>query len=1449
MNWDRFLLYGDAPTQAFETLCNQLFERYLRRKYKSDLIKFRVINGSGGDGGIEAYGELRNGDLIAVQSKWFKDVMEDLQIRQIRSSIQTAKALRPNIRKYIICTPRDISSLKFGRGKKGEDKKPILDFEEQRVDDLISEMKTEFPDLELIWWFNQDLLTEIQQQDNEGVNKYWFDREILAIKHLQQQFDLHKVSWLSERYASELHGRGVIQNAIKALLFEEDYRQSLFNRLVSETRPFVNAKELVDKFVPTLPEGDAFANKLITISEELFTRISLINSIANDLLEGKELGTITQGSISIDRDIFDSLNSISPSNYQLNLKDRLINELGLVHACDLSALLTEIHSDAMQIGRLFLGDAGTGKTHALSNTVEVQLSIDCPAIIIRAKGCPSSSWKDVLASGLEIDGWSRNEMLSALETLAVRTDRKLATTLAEGKENPNVTKVVICVDGLEEDLLHWDDWHNRILETPVLARDYPQVRFVFTARGYFLNSSRLQSSNKFHIINVPREGDIPVEAIKDKYFSAEHFNINIEPPLVIRGIDSLFALRLFCEEYTGKTLKSGDEIIVAERKLLKKKIARLEEEFRALPTINLTTVRTPIKTSLSIISDRFYDVASITHSDLHRFLGESLSEYLSPQEIDTVIEFLQATGIITKSEIAGVNALDEAVVLYQISYQSIMEIIMADKVVKSIVENEITSLPDNLISEQTEVNMGGRGGAVILNQKIVENIVTSLFNDHEMMIGEDGFLANGLTSNEIEFLRFKALAKSTQDGSEKYKSEVKQHFLQDYKQRSEILAQLIVPSASKTDSNFGAEFLDEILNEPVTPFQRERIWLGWDRHEIYEQGETEDSYYWNDPHQAIAPNELVPALSPNDRHNDLPLIYGWSLATLKQNFRSQLRSRLYDWALSAPDEYLSLLQKLFDCNDPQIQEDLASITLGLASKLKDNGAILNLANWALENVFNNLVENRNIIVREGFRSIVERAYQFGLINESQVVKTRPAVTTENDLLPLDPSVLANPREEIYPIVHDLAWYVIERSFKDFLDYSDSENRPKLIPSRAFLKEVVTALGTDRIGPHAWAMAAAIAYMKSLGFDRIAGSGTTQASHGSKSEVFTLEEKYTWLAVHYIQGYLADRLPLKDSGELVSHYNQLEAIPNPAESAQDVTFAQSNGLAAIWIIPEPLVQEPLGELPFEEEVKAIVHAEPSLDFEKWIRVDADVFSDTLKGKPMLALYSYTSVHDSKKYVGSRLDLRACLIKKGQAEIIKSMIEQETNSLYFIESIDSMQAMPNTSTYSNPSDIVWMKWINEIENEVEYYDPISDQDEKLEYALTRVISNTDDGEKTLIIPSIKIRDLLKIVSLENGLLSNSDNEIMSVAFNNGRNPNYDTQEMVLIREHEFLEALSSYDLEIIWFADLLTNKNALNDAIKSDLHPQKSRKYFIQLVNGAFETTKFWDYRFSNSREHE
>ena len=66
MNWANFQTYNDAPTKAFEILCNQLFENWCKEQYTSELASFHVVNGAGGDGGVESYAVLSDGKVIVL---------------------------------------------------------------------------------------------------------------------------------------------------------------------------------------------------------------------------------------------------------------------------------------------------------------------------------------------------------------------------------------------------------------------------------------------------------------------------------------------------------------------------------------------------------------------------------------------------------------------------------------------------------------------------------------------------------------------------------------------------------------------------------------------------------------------------------------------------------------------------------------------------------------------------------------------------------------------------------------------------------------------------------------------------------------------------------------------------------------------------------------------------------------------------------------------------------------------------------------------------------------------------------------------------------------------------------------------------------------------------------------------------------------------------------------
>jgi len=1444
MDFNNFKTYSDSPQNAFETFCTQLFERYLRRKYGCNLVKFRVVNGAGGDGGIEAYGELNNGDLIAVQAKWFRTSMKDTQINQIKKSVDTALMHRKKIVDYIICVPRAIASIKTGKGKVA-----VVNTEEYRVDQLNDKLEVAYPSTKFTWWFEQDLQNELLEPDNEGMNKFWFERDVVTHNQLVQQFELEKVAWINNRYIPELHGPGVIQSHIEQVLYSKQYRKELLGRIGGTTKILQNATSLISRFCETLDTSNAILAELKSIQSNIDHNLAALRPFITAIQEGlSESRPVYVQAMPVSKDLFNALEEWRPSALQLGLTRRLSELLDRIADLDLKEVITQIKVEMEQSGRLFLGNSGTGKTHAVSNTVDTRVNHQkVPALIIRAQGAPANDWTSLLKKALDIDNWNKNEMLSALETLALRADYQAAKVLNPGDELKNEpTKVLVCIDGLEEDTEYWSEWYARIRESITLNERYSRVKFAFTARPYFLNEAEMPTSGNFRVITIPREGDVPVQEVVDRYF--KHFDITVEPKSLIRGIDTLYALRLFCKLYEGQKLTAEDEILTAEHDLLNEKINRLEDEFRQIK--NPGAARTQVRDAIETIADVFYTHADISHPDLFSLLKNGSLNYLDNADVERVIEFLVNNAFLIKSKIpVGNGAMRKIQVTYTLTYQSIMEVIMAEKYVNGIVNKEITTIPEHL---RAVPERGKPTEQQLVNQRIVQEIVNSLFHDHDLLIGRDDFLIEGILPATIRQLQTKALIQAPPNVAASFKTNIDGLYFKDHKSRHFVFLNLVFPSAASSANYFGAEYLHGLLMQQPTAVDRDKIWLGMDRHDIHKLGEEESQkYYRYDLRWVIDPDGegklYLPELS---LHNEYPLIYGWALATLDQSFRERLRTALTGWAIKQPKEYKLLLDKLFPCNDPQIQEDLSAITLGVASRLKDNSALKELAEWALTNVFTQPGSHPDIIIRTGFRSVVERAFYAGMISEEQAKQARPRRVEVLQFIAVDSDALEKGGEQIYPVVHDLAWYVIKRSYEDFLDYDsvDRETKPK-DEGEKFLKAYLDHLGLDHLSVYSWAISAAIAYMKSLGFSRTEdnGNGYTDASHGSKSKLFTLEEKYTWLAVHYIQGYLSDYLPLNDREDFVDDYMKIINIDNPAELLQIVPHEEMPDIEDNWIIKEPLAPEMLEQGTPDEQVKIAVESEPIIDFNNWVHFsDKDLRSEG-SDKEWLALFNYTNVHDSKSYIYSSVDIRGVLIQKGQAPVLLDIVKNKPRRSSFVESIDRMVSSPDTDTYCNPTDVVWMKWIGENYDFEVYYQPPDGEEKHMQYTVTSVTKYTvEGGEDEIYIPSKVVREMLGISEMSQQVFLDDEGRIVAINHILSR-PNYDKQEMTLVPKKEFLAKLEADGKDIVWFVDLYRTKNALNENIKSESHPMKTRKYILWYKDGQLSWEKFWDARFSNQRD--
>lgn len=1435
MNWDRFNSYGDSLQNAFETFCNQLFARYLFRNYKDQIVRFQVINGSGGDGGIEAYGELLNGEIIAIQSKWFKESMGASQFSQIKNSIITAKSIRPNIKKYIICIPHNINSLKLGKNGK-----PIKS-EDDRVKDLEQEMQNKLPDLTLVWWYETDLLDEVQNEDNEGVQKYWFDKEIITLEHLKEQFELSKRSWLHERYIPELHGQGEIHKLYDRLCFHENYRKERIKLALSVVKNIEECISLIDSFIETNSSRLYLNKRLLVIKRNLTLFSDEFKRIKEEIERGNlhyKVKPIQEVWVYYTKL---QLEKIKPKDIQKNVFPALISSLHNIHSYNLPQYLEGFIPSINNVN-LILGKAGSGKTHGLTNCVDIHLSQNIPGIIIQAKGCSPDSWTTILSSTLDVKGWTKNEILSALESLAIKND-SINIRSKKDKELTEPSSAIICIDGLDEYVGDISLWYQRMRECQTFREKYPRVKFFFSARDYFMDYDELPDWHNNDSITLIEGNDINVSDVAEQYFEA--YNIELPFHAIIHKIDSLFALRLFCEEYKNQRLTGKDVILTLERDLLNNKIERLDKEFLGkIEKINLKNTRFPISEALSVISNYFYYQVEIDHKNICDLVCREtdIDNYL-PSQIDPLILFLSNNGLLIRSERTDKTTIPHRrMIVYNISYQSIIENIISENILTDLLKGKLDKIPEILHNGMIQP-FGKFYDPLSIeaqyppNKRIIQNIVTTIFTETGKLIGEERYLSEGFSDKDILDLQMHVLTYSPKEKGLVYKPKIDQMFFGGYKSQSYVLGKIILPSSGLSRGGYGyfdAEYLHNILINQTSAFERDKLWSGLDNWERKDFSLEENMFYPHTNNDRIF-NEhglgLTPYLSEYDLYNQKPLIYAWGLSAIDQKVRNNLRISLTEWGIKQPEEFELLLNKIFFCNDPQIQEDLASITLGIASRVKNEGGIKILGVWALKNIFDHKDVFRNVIIRQGFRAIVEKAFQFNLVSKEDVEKTRPCKIDINDLdiLPIESEYMNNQKRETYPILHDLAWYVIGKAYQGFLE-KDSKY------TQIFFSKYEESYGS-RFNKLNWTMAVALHYIKNrLGLTRSRGNGTTEATHGAKSQIFTYEEKYVWLAVHYIKGYLADYLQFisddwHDTVTPLKDYTQIVTVPNPAESVKDLEQWYEKRMSSTkWIIKEELTKEIDDNNDLYLNISEWIDDKPAIDFSKWIEVDSK--DCTLVGEnKWITLQNITAIQDSQEYCYARLDIVASLInKKNLHQLIDKLKHPKGNNLNLC---DFLYTEPDVGLYCNPYDLVWMPWLEERTDKVATKEFYRGSNIDLYLTLTKMTQHTVEGEKYHIIPSKKVRDLLGIVDvIENEFRDRNENNVASI-YNVGGGIYKDRQSLILVDKKLLTNNLEKEGLTIVWFATLLREQNRLNEDLDKNRFRMRNRKYFIWLDNGKLK----------------
>jgi len=1376
------------------------------REYRDKVQHIHVVNGAGGDGGVEAYAMLEDMTHVGVQAKWFLNPLDSGKIQQIRNSIITAKQVRPEIARYIVCIPRDLAN------KTSKSKKP----ERDRWNDFLKEIQDKYPGLELILWDESRLQTELQSPGAEGIVKFWFENQEMVLEDLVHQFNLARDGWLNKRYLPSLHGTGKIHASALHLLGHPAARDHVMRQLLEAGAVLAYAVFQIEKYL------DRYAERLcIRDDKELTTFLDILTRLPERL---EMVGYYTRmllycsrhGTPPLPLDVAATFDDLVTFALDILKKSRKIpggpqsrsdleEALRSLQTADILPTINRAHILLKSQSLLILGEPGTGKTHGLGYEVERRLAEGCPAILIQAKNAPvSSGWGAMIRQALGLSGsWAEDEIWSALEACAARSDRARAlSTGQEGLILNELTRVLICVDGLDE-ASNWNSWLERIGELKPIMEKHQRLRFCLSSRPYFLEKAE---DVGIPTIMLPHDGDTPVNTLFDDYIS--HYEIDCsQVPWVRWALTTPLALRLFCEQYKGKSFHRDDEVRTTVAALLRAKIDRIDAELREWLDNRWGSSDQVVLRSLTALTHPEHALTRNVAGDLIRTAQDPDSLLDTPTCLKILDSFVDY-GVMDEYTLPTADPLRPSERYYQLSMAPLADYLIAVGAADETIRTGSCTLPQVLRAKPAAQEMA----ALIL------------MSDHDLFVGDNGLWIEDLSATTIEELRLRTLTRAPVWKTARYRPWVKSKLKESMPSCRNVLAYLAIPVSRMEGHPLGPRLVHETLLEFPSVTARDLIFSG-PRYTPHNHGAPWEGYGEN----PVVHETLV----RTDTHEGLPLLFVWSLTTVDESLRYHCRQELTTWGKENPGELLKLLELTYPTNDLQMKEELVRVAAGIACLFapEEGAPLAALARWALAEIFDDgkIQKVQNIVIRHMGRIITERAFYHGLLEEDDVKRARPPYPTANVLLELDPEAASAAGETFGPISMDLGWYVLKTGYEGFLgDYGDwfPQSEDNLSPdARELLRRHAAATGAPDLSPHQFALGASIAYLKSLGWNKEDFYGDPrggeegerlgadvaisrvhpQSRYYARSSVATFAEKYVWCSVHEIRGYLADRL-LHQEDKAFRQVEDYGCIYNmPPSTAQEV---QEKNKSEVWFHPADLFPEhsPLtGER--QQAICTWIDTAPVPSFEPWIFPSAESLHgicDELSD-PWVCLYCMTSATELRIDVRSVLTINAFLTTESDFEAFLSDCKKpgETDATSFVRSSYNITTSVRASaSHFTPVDVLWMDWLSERED----VRTLSlGHDHSVSYhiypaILQGIYESAGSKEIYYRLPSKKVRNLLGIAGGDERRYLTKSGQLQGFGAKVGepwRNP----QEIVFVRSKDLHNAMKSQNLKIFWTVNLV------------------------------------------------
>ena len=508
--------------EAFEELCCQL----ARRTVPSD-VSFARLHGAGGDGGVECFTDLQDGNRMGWQAKYVFNI--DSLFAQGTDSLTTALKIHSKLTHYVICFPFDLTGPTGRKGMSGLEKFDNWEKDQVRKAERNGRRLTlqTWPAFKL-----RDLLLE--HDASGGIREFFFNQQILTTEWFSEHLDLAKET-AGPRYTPELNvktdlwkwfaafGRtnawsNAFRHKLRACRKSYGKITSALNRAKSDSTSPTWPENLREEAQAIMPDVEAIldeSNHIITADDAsmywncvnrldgVLDRFTSLESKLIDDLEGKH-GHGRADSPGFRQFMAEHMVSFPAAN--LDDTRETIDVLKDLHDWLCSPASSLAYEDIFVLS----GDAGSGKTHGTCDATAQRSEeglLTCVTFGHEFRGEPDPGTRLLENFQLPI-------------TLGMNGLLDVLNAAGEASGSP----LILCVDAINETrpLRYWRDRLSAVSQT---VQRRPYLRLVVTCRTPFIPYC-LPDGHGFPIIEHTGFAGVEREACRVFF---QHYEL--EPPI------------------------------------------------------------------------------------------------------------------------------------------------------------------------------------------------------------------------------------------------------------------------------------------------------------------------------------------------------------------------------------------------------------------------------------------------------------------------------------------------------------------------------------------------------------------------------------------------------------------------------------------------------------------------------------------------------------------------------------------------------------------------------------------------------------------------------------------------------------------------------------------------------------------------------------------------------